>query len=73
MITKNEYKSAKLAYRNYPEYVKDTKKKLLRFQAEKTRLEKMISEYENHIRGLEKQISDYEKQQIAEGADDGEL
>ena len=70
MITKTEYESAKLAYRNYSEYVKDTKKKLLRFQAEKTRLEKMISEYENHIRGLEKQISDYENRCSAKGADD---
>ena len=59
MITKNEYESAKLAYRNYSEYVEDTKNRLSRLAAEVNR--------------LEKQIAAYEKQQIAEGADDGEL
>ena len=70
MITKNEYKSAKLAYKNYSEYVKDTEKKLSRLNIEVKRLGKIISEYENHIRGLEKQISDYENRCSAKGADD---
>jgi len=57
MITKTEYESAKLAYRNYSEYVEDTKNRLSRLAAE--------------VKRLEKKIADYEKQQIAEGADDG--
>ena len=57
MITKKKYESYKLAHRYYCKYVVDAKKSLSRLNAE--------------VKRLEKKIADYEKQQIAEGADDG--